>query len=61
MDTASTLVLVTVSLAPVVVIAAIASAPLGRWINAHLTFERRRVVMGVLLLVIAARLIYRIA
>ncbi len=60
METASTYGLVNVSLAPVVVIAAIAAAPVGRWINVHLTLDRRRVVMGVLLLVIAARLIYRI-
>ncbi len=60
MDTASTYGLVNVSLAPVVVIAAIATAPIGRWIDARLTFDRRRVVMGVLLFVIAARLIYRV-
>ena len=60
MDTASTFGLVNASLAPVVVIAAIASAPVGRWINAHLSLGRRRVVMGLLLFVIAARLIYRI-
>ena len=60
MDTASTFGLVNASLAPVVVIAAIAAAPVGRWINAHLSLGRRRVVMGLLLFVIAARLIYRI-
>lgn len=59
MDTAMTYGLVNVSLAPVVIVAAIASAPLGYWINRHLSLERRRVVMGVLLLVIAARLVYR--
>ncbi len=60
MDTASTYGLVNVSLAPVVVVAAIATAPVGRWINSHLSLDRRRVVMGTLLLVIAARLIYRV-
>ena len=60
MDTAYTYGLVNVSLVPVVVIAAIAAAPVGRWINGHLSLNRRRVVMGTLLLVIAARLIYRV-
>lgn len=60
MDTASTYGLVSVSLAPVVVVAAVAIAPLGRWIDGHLSFNRRRVVMGTLLFVIAARLIYRV-
>ena len=60
MDTASTVGLGNASLAPVVVSAAIAAAPVGSWINAHLSLGRRRVVMGLLLFVIAARLIYRI-
>ncbi len=60
METASTYGLVNVSLAPVVVVAAIATAPVGRWINGHLSLNRRRVVMGALLLTIAARLIYRV-
>lgn len=59
MDTAFTYGLVNVSLAPVVVVAAVAAAPLGYWINRHLSLERRRVVMGLLLIVIAARLVFR--
>lgn len=52
--------LVDISLAPLVFVGAVAAAPLGRRINSHLSFERRRVVMGVLLFVIAARLLYRV-
>ncbi len=59
MDTAWTYGLVNVSLAPLVVVAAITAAPLGRWIDGRLTLHRRRVVMGTLLFVIAARLIFR--
>lgn len=51
--------LVNVAVAPVVVIGAVASAPLGRWLNAKLSFEGRRIVMAVLLLAIALRLCFR--
>lgn len=47
-------------LAPCVFLGAIATAPLGRAINRSLSFERRRVVMGGLLLLITARLLYRV-
>ncbi len=51
--------MVNLTVPPLVVLGAILSAPLGRKLNTHLTFARRRVVMGVLLLTIAIRLIYR--
>lgn len=51
--------LVNVSLAPLIIIGAVLAAPIGRKINHHLSFDRRRIVMGVLLLVITIRLIYR--
>ncbi|MFP6583188.1 MAG: sulfite exporter TauE/SafE family protein [Candidatus Hydrogenedentota bacterium] len=58
-DMAWTYGLVNISLAPLVIIGAVAAAPIGRKINHHLSFERRRFVMGALLLVITMRLIYR--
>lgn len=58
-DQYGTIGLVNVTVPPLVVLGAIISAPLGRKINTHLTFNRRRVVMGGLLLIIAVRLIYR--
>lgn len=58
-DMAWTYGLVNVSFAPVVVVAALMAAPLGRWINYRLTLPRRRAVMGVLLLLIALRLLGR--
>jgi uncharacterized membrane protein YfcA len=48
--------LVNVSLAPLVCIAAIAATRPGRWVNSRLSLPRRRLVMGTLLAVIAARL-----
>ena len=51
--------LVNVAMAPLVLAGALAGAPIGRRINAMLSLPRRRVVMGLLLLVIAARLMMR--
>ena len=51
--------LVNVAVAPLVFAGALAGAPLGRRINAMLSLPRRRVVMGVFLLVIAVRLLVR--
>lgn len=51
--------LVNVSFAPVVVATALLAAPVGRWLNAGLTLRRRRLVMGVLLTLIALRLLER--
>lgn len=51
--------MVNLSLAPFVIIGAVAAAPIGRRINKALSFERRRVVMGALLLIITLRLMYR--
>lgn len=51
--------LVNFSLAPIVCIAAIACTRPGRWINRHLSLPRRRVVMGTLLALIAARLAWQ--
>jgi uncharacterized membrane protein YfcA len=48
--------LVNVSLAPLVCIAAIAATKPGRWLNDKLSLPRRRIVMGTILIVIAARL-----
>ncbi len=50
---------VNIALAPLVFVGAQAGGPIGRWINDHLSLERRKVVMGVVLLVIATRLAYR--
>lgn len=50
---------VNVALAPLVFLGAQAAGPLGKWVNARLTFNRRKVVMGLVLLVIALRLGYR--
>jgi uncharacterized protein len=44
-------------IAPMVIIGAFAGAPLGRIVNRHLTLRRRKWVMGVLLIVIAARML----
>jgi len=51
--------LVAASLAPLVILGSLAGAPVGRWLNAHLSLNRRRIVMGVLLAIIAFRLILR--
>jgi uncharacterized membrane protein YfcA len=58
-DLAYTYGQVNVALAPFVFLGAVAAAPLGRRINANLSLERRRIVMGALLLLIAARLMNR--
>lgn len=52
--------LVNVAFAPLVFVGALSTVRLGRRINARLSLPRRRVIMGVLLVVIAARLIYRV-
>lgn len=51
--------MVNVSFAPFVIIGAIAMAPVGRKLNGLLSFNRRRIVMGGLLLIITIRLIIR--
>ena len=51
--------LVNVSMAPVVCIAAIACTKLGRWVNRHLSLNRRKAVMGTLLVLIAFELGYK--
>ncbi|MEK7794655.1 MAG: sulfite exporter TauE/SafE family protein [Candidatus Hydrogenedentota bacterium] len=56
-----TIGLVNFSLAPLVFLGAVCGAPFGVKLNAVLTLPRRKVVMGVLLLVIAARLVLRVA
>lgn len=48
------------AVAPMVVLGALVGAPLGRALNRHLTLARRKWVMGLLLLVIAARMVYRV-
>lgn len=45
---------------PALLLGSVAGAPIGRWLNHHLTLKRRRIVMGVLLLIIAARMLYRV-
>lgn len=50
---------VSLALAPLVLIGAQLGIPLGKGINRHLTFTRRRYVMAALLLFIAARLTWR--
>lgn len=54
-----TIGLVNLSLAPLVFLGAVCGAPIGVKLNAVLTLPRRKVVMGLLLLVIAARLVLR--
>lgn len=44
-------------LVPLVFIGALLGSPLGRYVNARLTLRRRKVVLGVLLLLIAARML----
>lgn len=58
-DIAGTIGLVTFPPVPLVIAGALAAVPLGRRINARLTLPRRRVVMGVLLLLITLRLLFR--
>ena len=50
---------VDVMLAPLVVVGAVAAGPAGRWLNARMSLRWRKAVMGVVLLLIAARLAYR--
>lgn len=51
--------LANISFAPCIILGAIASAPLGRYINHNLSLNRRRIVMGSLLLIIALRVLMR--
>lgn len=51
---------VNVAMAPLVFAGSLAVAPWGRQLNRHLTLERRRLIMGLLLGLIAARLLWRI-
>jgi uncharacterized protein len=51
--------MVNLSFAPFVIAGAIAAAPIGRKLNQHLSIERRRLVMGALLMIITVRLIFR--
>ena len=46
-------------LPPLILLGAFAGGPAGRWINRRLTYQRRRIVMGGFLLLVAARLAYR--
>ena len=48
-----------ISFAPGIILGAILFTPLGRKINQHLSFNRRRVVMGGLLLLIVMRMVMR--
>lgn len=48
------------ALAPLVFVGAQLVRPTGRKVNAWLTLPRRRIVMGLLLVVIAARLVWRV-
>lgn len=48
-----------IGVAPMVVAGALAGAPLGRMLNRRLTLTRRKWVMGLLLLFIAGRMVYR--
>jgi uncharacterized membrane protein YfcA len=56
-DSPWTVGLVDVSLAPLVVAGALVGSPYGRKANAWLTFQRRRIVMGGLLIFFAIRLL----
>lgn len=51
---------VNLALAPLVFLGAQGGSQIGAWINDRLTLRRRRVVMGVLLLVVALRLLQRV-
>lgn len=51
--------LTNISFAPGIVLGAVLCAPLGRRLNQHLSFRRRRIVMGGLLLIIGLRLFIR--
>ena len=48
-----------ISFAPGIILGAILCTPWGRRINQHLSFKRRRIVMGCLLLIITLRLLIR--
>jgi len=51
---------VNLAMAPLVLLGSMAVGPWGRQINRHLTLERRRLVMGVLLAAIAVKFLCRI-
>jgi len=51
--------MVNISLAPLVVVAAIAFTKPGRWINQQLSLPRRKIVMGSILVIIAIQLAVR--
>ena len=53
--------LVNVSLAPVVFLGAMLCAPLGRRVNERMSLRARRLVMGILLLIIVWQLILRVS
>ncbi|MBN2308653.1 MAG: sulfite exporter TauE/SafE family protein [Candidatus Hydrogenedentes bacterium] len=50
---------VNIALVPLVFIGAQVAGPFGKWINERLPLHRRKVVMGLLLIVIAGRMVYR--
>lgn len=49
---------VNLAVAPAIVLGALAGSPAGQWVNVHLTHARRKIVLIVLIVVIAARMIY---
>jgi hypothetical protein len=51
---------VNIIIPPLIIIGATAVGPLGRLINAQLTYKRRRVALTAVLLFIAATLTYRV-
>jgi uncharacterized membrane protein YfcA len=50
---------VNLALVPLVFIAAQVAGPAGRWVNGHLGLRRRKVIMGVVVILIAVQLAYR--
>jgi len=48
------------ALVPLVFLGAQAGSPIGKWINEHLTLKVRRVVMGLVLVVLTANLLKRV-
>lgn len=50
---------VNVALAPAVLVGALLAARPGRWINARLSLPRRRLALGLLLVVLAGRMLWR--
>ena len=51
---------VNLALVPLVFLGAQAGSPVGKWINDHLKLKVRRVVMGLVLILITARLLTRV-